>query len=62
MYKDERRRKFQHRILILSRKRSYKEAYEAAERLEIRNYGCRMYKNYGSYRRSMHYHREKSNS
>jgi len=60
MSKEKRRSRFQRRILILSQKRTYREAYEAAERLEVREMGDRMYKNYGSYRRCMHYHREKS--
>lgn len=50
--------RFNKKVLRLSGDRTMKEAYELAERLEMRERGERKFKNYGSYASSQTYHRK----
>ena len=52
-----RRNAFNKRVLRLSTSRTYKDAYNLAERLEKKRYGERLYANYDSYRNARSYHR-----
>lgn len=50
MSRDERVKRLKDRVLALSQERPREEAYELAEKLEKKNNGSRVYKNYNSYR------------
>jgi len=52
MDREDRKKQFNQRVLVLSEKRTYGQAYELAEKLEKKKHGDRLFKNYNSYRAS----------
>lgn len=58
---DDQVRRFHNRVIRFSHSYKQYQAYKFAERLEIKLTGQRMYKNYDSYRNSIHKRRKTGN-